>query len=397
MTSDPIRGRTIPPFYEGEIGRRAAARKRAGLPVIPMHFGLPTAGAPAGALVVAHRVLDEDPLGYFESMPLIERIARHYGETYGLDIDARRILLTAGASAALVASFAALFRAGERVAVVRPGYPAYRNTLRAMGLEPVELLCGREHDFKPTATMLRELEPAPAGFILASPANPTGAMVDGAEMAALVDVCRHRGIQLISDEIYHGISYGRRAVSALEHDAHAVVINSFSKLYRMPGWRLGWMVVPMQWASDLSAYLINMFLTASTLAQHAALAAMDEPADLSLCVEVYARNRARLIAGLAELGITQLAPPDGAFYLYAEVGHLTQNSLEFCIRAVEEIGVALAPGIDFDPGEGHRFVRFCFAVSEEQIERTLDLLGPWLRGYRDRDETAADGAGTSIR
>ena len=378
-----MRGPAIPPFYAGEIGRRGLARRRAGLPLVPMHFGQPTAGAPAAALAVAHEVLDADPLGYHESAPLTERIARHYADTYGMEVDPRRVLLTAGASAGLVASFAALFDKRDRIALVRPGYPAYRNALRAMGLEPLELDCGADRDFKPTPAMLDEIEPAPAGFILASPANPTGATVDAREMAALADVCRRRGIQLISDEIYHGITYAGRAVSALEHDPRAVVINSFSKLYRMPGWRLGWMVVPDGWSEAFSAYLINMFLTPPTLAQHAALAAMDASADLAACVATYGRNRDRLIAGLADLGITKLVPPDGAFYLYGDVGHLTRNSLEFCLRAVEEIGVALAPGIDFDPVRGQRYVRFSFAVSPQQIEDALSLLAGWLQDYRD--------------
>jgi aspartate/methionine/tyrosine aminotransferase len=381
-----MRGPVIPPFYAGEIGRRAAARVRAGRPVIAMNFGQPAAGAPAAALAVAHATLDRDALGYHESVALTERLARHYREVYGIELEPGRLLLTAGASAGLVATFASSFRAGDRVAVVKPGYPAYRNTLRALGLIPVELDCSNAAGFKPAPAMLVALDPAPAGFILASPANPTGAMVDAAEMAALVEVCRRRGIQLISDEIYHGISYGRRAVSALEYDRDAIVINSYSKLYRMPGWRLGWMVAPADRASAMSAYLINMFLTPPTLAQHAALAAMDATDDIAHWVAVYARNRQRLIAGLADLGITRIVPPDGAFYAYADVGHLTSDSLAFCVRAVEETGVALAPGIDFDPDQGHRFVRFSFAVSEEQIEQALALLGGWLPDYRDRTD-----------
>jgi aspartate/methionine/tyrosine aminotransferase len=195
-----------------------------------------------------------------------------------------------------------------------------------------------------------------------------------------VDVCRRRGVRLISDEIYHGITFGPRPVSALEHDPDTVVVNSFSKLYRMPGWRLGWMVVPQRWVAGVSAYLINMFLTPPTLAQHAALAALDARDELQASVDVYARNRQRLIAGLASLGIVDLAPPDGAFYLYADIGHLTDNSLGFCTRLVEDTGVALAPGIDFDPQQGQSFVRFSFAVSPEEIERALELLAAWLAG-----------------
>jgi aspartate/methionine/tyrosine aminotransferase len=378
-----MKGPVIPPFWAGEIGLKGAARARRGLPLVTMNFGQPTAGAPAAAIAEAHRILDCDTLGYFESVPLRERLSRHYTETYGVAIEPERILLTVGASAALVATFAALFEAGDRIALVQPGYPAYRNTLRAMGLEPVEMRCSHENGFRPTLDMLKALDPAPDGFILASPANPTGAMLDADALAEMTSYCRSHGIILISDEIYHGITYGDRACSALESDPEVVVINSFSKLYRMPGWRLGWMVVPRSWAPKISAYLINMFLTPPALSQHAALAAMDVTDDLHSWVDIYRQNRDRLIEGLARLGITDIAPPDGAFYLYADVGHLTQNSLEFCIRAVEETGVALAPGIDFDPEHGQRFIRFSFAVKPEEIDHALELLEAWLPDYRD--------------
>lgn len=380
-----MKGPTIPPFYASEIGRRGAARARAGLPVFPMNFGQPTAGAPRAAIDVAHRILDSDPLGYWESVPLRESLATHYSQTYGVEVDPERILLTPGASAGLVAAFAALFRPGDRVALVRPGYPAYRNTLRALGLVPVEIPCTRERQYRPSAEQLAAIDPAPAGFILASPANPTGMMVDERELAQFANVCRERGIQLISDEIYHGITFRGRAASALECDPRAVVINSFSKLYRMPGWRLGWMVVPPEYAPAISAYLINMFLTPSTLAQHAAQAAMamEQREDLDHWVGVYARNRTRLIEGLSAMGITGIVPPDGAFYLYADIGHLTNDSLQFCVRAIEEIGVGLAPGIDFDPEDGHRFVRLSFAISPQEIEQVIELLRNWLPAYRE--------------
>jgi len=373
-----LRGPLVTPFHAGEIGRRGTARLRAGLPFIPMHFGQPSAGAPAAAIAAAHRVLDRDPLGYEELVELREKIAAYYADTHGVQVDVERILLTAGASAALVAAYAALFRPGDRVAVLRPGYPAYRNTLAAMRLEPVEIACGAELGFKPTPAMLEALQPVPQGFVIASPANPTGAMLDGPQLAALLATCRERGIRVISDEIYHGISFGTRAASALEFDPGAIVINSFSKLYRMPGWRLGWMVAPPELAEQLHVYLINMFLTPPTLAQHAALAAMGEREDLAGWVRIYERNRARLIEGLAAIGIIRIVPPDGAFYLYADVSHLTGDSMQFCLRAVDEIGVGLAPGIDFDPEAGRHFVRFSFAVTPDEIERALELLGGWL-------------------
>lgn len=378
-----MRGPSVTPFYAGDIGVRGAARVRAGLPFIPMHYGQPSAGAPPAAIAAAQRVLDRDPLGYTELLELREKIVAYYAATHGVDVHIDRVLLTAGASAALVAAYAALFRPGDRVAMLRPGYPAYRNTLTALRLEPVEIHCGPGQGFHPAPAQLEALQPAPQGFVVASPANPTGAMLDSQQLSALLSTCRARGIRVISDEIYHGISFGRRAVSALEIDSGTIVINSFSKLYRMPGWRLGWMVVPRDWAAQIHSYLINMFLTPSTLAQHAAIAAMDEHEDLERWVRIYERNRSRLMEGLATLGITRIVPPDGAFYLYADIGHLTRDSMQFCLRAVDEIGVGLAPGIDFDPVEGHRFVRFSFAVTPDEIEDALERLAAWLPHYSE--------------
>ena len=373
----PLRGVDVPPFYAGKIGRAAAELARAGRSVIPMHFGQPTAGTPPSALAAARRVLAEDPTGYFESRELIERIARHYRERYGLELEPGRILLTAGASAALVAVFAALFEAGDRIGVCRPGYPAYRNALRALGREAVELDCGPEVDFRLGPAAL-ERAGRLHGLVLASPANPTGAMLDRARLAALIADCRARGVRLISDEIYHGISYGARAVSALELDPEAIVINSFSKLFRMPGWRLGWLVAPKALAARLSAYVVNFFLTPPTLSQHAALAAFDDAAELERSVASYAVNRERLLAGLTAAGLERITPPEGAFYLYADVGHLTDDSLAFCRRLLEDTGVALAPGIDFDPVHGQRFIRLSFAVTTAQVEEAIARLGPWL-------------------
>jgi aspartate/methionine/tyrosine aminotransferase len=384
MRTMPMRGSKVPPFYAGEIGKKLTQRAAAGLPVVGMHFGQPSGGAPAVAIAAARRALDSDPMGYTESVALQERIARHYHAEYGVELGEQRILLTAGASAALVACFTALFRPGDTIAMLRPGYPAYRNTLRALGLRTHEIACGPEHDFKLTPELLAEIDPAPAGLILASPANPTGAMLDRTQLACIIAVCRERGIRLLSDEIYHGISFGARAASALEIDPDAIVVNSFSKLFRMPGWRLGWLVVPADWRADISAYLINMFLTPSTIAQHAALAAFDAPEDLRGAVDVYARNRTRLLDGLAALGIKRIHPPEGAFYLYADVGHVTRDSLQFCRRAVDEAGVGIAPGIDFDTQAGGGFVRFSFAVSPAEIETALALLAKWLPNYRDR-------------
>jgi aspartate/methionine/tyrosine aminotransferase len=374
----PPRGAAVPPFHTSRIARRAADLARGGREIVPMHFGQPTAGTPPRARAAAGAALAADPIGYVESRELVARIARHYREAYGVEVAPSRILLTAGASAALVAVFAALFRHGDRVALGRPGYPAYRNALQALGRVAVEIDCDAAAGYRLTAQALRAIAGPLHGIVVASPANPTGAMLGRPELGAIASVCRERGLTLISDEIYHGISYGARAVSALEVDERAIIINSFSKLYRMPGWRLGWLVAPEPVAAHLSPYVVNFFLTPPTIAQHAALAAFDDAADLAAVVASYRRNRDLLIAELAAAGITRVAPPDGAFYLYADVGHLTRDSFEFCERLLAETGVAIAPGIDFDTVHGERFVRLSFALRPAEIERAVALLRPWL-------------------
>ncbi|MBS0394185.1 MAG: aminotransferase class I/II-fold pyridoxal phosphate-dependent enzyme [Proteobacteria bacterium] len=376
------RGAPVAPFWTGRIARRAGELARAGRAIVPMHFGQPTAGTPPTARAAARAALEADPVGYVESRELVARIARHYRETYGVEVAPERILLTNGASAALVAVFAALTAPGDRVAVGRPGYPAYRNALTGLGRVAVEIDCGPATGYRLTAAALAAAPGPLHAAVVASPANPTGAMVGGEELAALAQVCRERGLVLVSDEIYHGISYGPRAVSALEVDDGAIVINSFSKLYRMPGWRLGWMVVPEPLVAHLTPYVINFFLTPPTIAQYAALAAFDDPAELAACVAEYRANRDRLIAALAAAGITRVAPPDGAFYLYADVGHLTDDSLAFCLRLLEETGVATAPGIDFDPVHGRRTLRLSFALRPAEVERAVALLGPWLESQK---------------
>jgi aspartate/methionine/tyrosine aminotransferase len=378
-TAIPPRGADIPPFYAGEIGRQAAALQRAGRRIIAMHFGQPTLVPPPAVLAAAHRAIDAGPNGYFESLELRERIARHYRETYDVAVPVARILLTAGASAGLVAAFTTLFAAGDRVGLARPGYPAYRNSLVALGRVPVEIDCGPEHAFRLDPTLVAAVPGPLHGLVVASPGNPTGAMLSAAQLAAVAGACRTRGTQLVSDEIYHGIAYGAPAATALACEPRAIVINSFSKLYRMPGWRLGWLVAPEDCVARLSAHLINFFLTPPSAAQQAALAAFDDLADLEAAVAGYARNRAQLLAGLPRMGLAGLAPPDGAFYLYVDVGHLTNDSLAFCRELLDATGVAIAPGIDFDPRDGHRFVRLSFAVSNEEVSQALALLGPWLQ------------------
>lgn len=387
-----MRGVSIPPFYAGQIGAQAAQRARHGLEVIPMHFGQPSEGASPAALEAARAHVEgrvDGPAGYWESAALRERIALHYRDEHGIEVAPERILLTTGASAGLVATFTALFAAGDRVGLARPGYPAYRNALRALGRVPVEIDCGPEHGFRLSPALLPPASEPLHGLLAASPANPTGSVLGAAELGALAAECRRRGTRLVSDEIYHGIAYGRPVVTALEVEPEeAVVINSFSKLFRMPGWRIGWLVAPVSCIAALHSHLINFFLTPPAIAQHAALAAFDDLGQLKRSVSTYAANRARLLEALPTMGLTGMAPPEGAFYLYVDVGHLTDDSLGFCKQLLEETGIAIAPGIDFDPVRGHGFIRLSFAISEREVERAIALLGPWLAGRRARSHGA---------
>ena len=391
----PVRGVTIPPFYAGHIGAQAAERLRQGLEVIPMHFGQPSEGASPAALGAARAHLDgrvAGPAGYWESAALRERIALHYRERYGVDVAPERILLTTGASAGLVATFTALFAAGDRVALARPGYPAYRNALRALGRVPVEIDCGAEHGFRLRPELLPPSSEPLHGLLVASPANPTGAVLGAPELSALAAECRRRGTRLISDEIYHGIEYGRRGVTALQFEPEALVIHSFSKLFRMPGWRIGWLVATEPCVPLLHSHLINFFLTPPAISQHAALAAFDDLALLEQSVKTYAANRARLLEALPAMGLPQTAPPEGAFYLYVDVSELTDDSLAFCKELLKDTGIATAPGIDFDPVLGNAFVRFSFAISEREVERAVALLGPWLARRREAMRVGPRGA-----
>jgi len=368
----------IDPFHAIAISRAAHRLAAEGRSIIHMEFGQPSTGAPAAAIATAHRVLDSDGMGYWESPALKTRIAHHYAETYGVAVDPEQVILTCGASPAFVLALSCLFAPGDRIAFARPGYVAYRNTVKAMHLQPVEIGCGEAERFQITAAAIDALDPAPHGLILASPANPTGTIIPADELAAIAAVCRRRGIRIVSDEIYHGLSYVGPARSMLQEEPEALVVNSFSKYYSMAGWRLGWLIVPPSLIGAARARMGNLFLTPPSLAQHAGLIAMDCREELEGHVRGYARNRDLLLAALPALGLRRIAPPDGAFYIYADIGHLTDDSMDFCMRLLLDTGVATAPGIDFDPEDGHRFMRFSFAVSTDRVEEALRRIAPWF-------------------
>jgi aspartate/methionine/tyrosine aminotransferase len=368
----------IAPFQAIAIGRLAHQLKAQGQSIIHMEFGQPSTGAPKAAIAAAHAVLDADPMGYWESPALKARIARRYQEVDGVSVDPERIVLTCGASPALVLALASSFKPGDRVAMARPGYVAYRNTLRALHMIPVEIECGPTERFQLTAAALAALDPAPAGVILASPANPTGTIIPRAELEAIAQVCARRGVRIVSDEIYHGLSYVEPARTLLAFAPDALIVNSFSKYFSMVAWRLGWLVVPADHIATARAYVGNLFLTAPSLSQHAGLAALDCIDELEGHVEVYRKNRALMLDALPALGLNAIAPPDGAFYIWVDIAHLTEDSLAFCERLLRDTGVATAPGVDFDPVEGGHFIRFSFAVSTAEVREALSRLIPWF-------------------
>lgn len=368
----------LEPFHAIAVSTLAHRLGAEGRSIIHMEFGQPSTGAPAAAIAAAHHVLDTDPMGYWESAELRARIARHYRERDGVAIDPARIILTCGASPALVMALSLVGGPGARIAFARPGYVAYRNNARALFMEPVEVPCGPEQRYQLDAAALAAIDPAPDAVILASPANPTGTVIAQDELVHMVDVCRARGIRLIADEIYQGITFGTAAGSVLAHDPDALVVNSFSKYFSMPGWRLGWLVVPDALVTQARARVGNLFLTPPVLSQKAALVAFDCQAELDSHVATYTRNRELMLAALPALGLDRIAPPDGAFYIWADVGHLTDDSLGFAMRLLQDTGVAIAPGIDFDPVLGHRFVRFSFAVSTPLVEAAIARMIPWF-------------------
>ncbi|MDZ4365125.1 pyridoxal phosphate-dependent aminotransferase [Brevundimonas sp.] len=368
----------VEPFRAIGISRLAHALKAQGRSVIHMEFGQPSTGAPPAAIARAHAVLDAEAMGYWESASLKDRIARLYADRYGVTVDPDGILLTCGASPALVLALSARFAPGDRIAMARPGYVAYRNTVRALHMTAVEIDCGPDVRFQLTAAAVAALDPAPQGLIVASPANPTGTIIADQELAAIAEVCRRRGIAIISDEIYHGLSYVGPVPSMLAFDPQAAVINSFSKYWSMAGWRLGWLIVPPDRVAAARALIGNLFLTPPSLAQHAGLVAMDQHEVLEGHLDVYRRNRALLLEALPRMGLERIAPPDGAFYVYADIGRFSDDSLAFCEALLRNTGVATAPGVDFDPVHGHRFMRFSFAVSTAEVQEALSRIEPWF-------------------
>ena len=372
----------IPSFIVMDVMQAAAQREKDGADVLHLEVGQPSTGAPRGVIDAARSALDTDRLGYtlaFGIPELRERIAAHYRSWYGIDVPPERIAATKGSSAAFLLAFLVGFEPGDRVAMVSPGYPAYRNILTALGVEPVVIPAGPEQRFQPTPALLDSIAGPIDGLVLASPSNPAGTMVDAEAMQALARYCAERGIRLVSDEIYHGIIYGKPSISALQHDPEALVINSFSKYFSMTGWRLGWMIVPPDMVRAVERVAQNMFISPPTLSQHAAIAAFDCHEELQQNLERYTRNRDILLNELPRAGLSDLAPVDGAFYIYANVAHLTNDSVDFCQRLLTDTGLACTPGTDFDPERGHAAIRLSFAGASEDMIEAGRRLKNWLQ------------------
>ena len=375
----------IPPFYVMDVWLAAAERQRTHGDLINLSAGQPSVGAPEPVRAAAARLLEANNLGYTVALgipELREEIAHNYGDRYGIEVGVDDVVLTTGSSGGFLLTFLSCFDVGDRVAMASPGYPCYRNILTALGCEVVEIECGPQTRFQPTVQLLAELDPPVKGVIVASPANPTGTVIEPDELAAIARWCEASGVRLISDEVYHGLVYpGAPTTScAWETSRNAVVLNSFSKYFAMTGWRLGWMLVPEDLRRAVDCLTGNFTICPPVLPQYAAVAAFtpESIAEAQGHLAHYGRNRDTLIAGLHQIGLNRLAPADGAFYIYADVSDFTGDSLAFCEKLLADTGLAIAPGVDFDTVRGPSHVRLSFAGPSSDIDEALRRLGPWL-------------------
>lgn len=375
----------IPPFYVMDVWLAAAERQRTHGDLVNLSAGQPSAGAPTAVRDAAVAALNRNQLGYTVALGIPElraAVAGSYLDRHDLAVDPGDVVITTGSSGGFLLAFLACFDAGDRVAIASPGYPCYRNILSALGCEVVELPCGPDTRFQPTLQMLTELDPPVSGVIVASPANPTGTVIPPEELAAIAAWCESSDVRLISDEVYHGLVYpGAPATScAWETSRESIVVNSFSKYFAMTGWRLGWLLVPDELKRAVDRLTGNFTICPPVLPQLAAVAAFspESVAEAESLLDGYGANRTMLLDGLRSIGIDRLAPTDGAFYVYADVSHLTTDSLSFCSKLLADTGVAIAPGVDFDTVRGGAYVRLSFAGPSADIEEALLRIGAWL-------------------
>ena len=374
----------IASFIVMDVMRAAAAKEATGERVIHMEVGQPGTPAPAGALAAVSRAMASETLGYTLAlgMPALrQRIAQHYQEQHGITVSPGRIAITNGSSAAFVLSFLSLFDAGDRVGLPSPGYPCYRQILSALGQQPVMLETTEASRWMPTASQVDAAitRDGLSGLLIASPANPTGTVIEPERLAEIIEVCQRRGIWFVSDEIYHGLTYDAPAETALRYSDDAVIINSFSKYFSMTGWRVGWMVVPERLVRTVERLAQHFYISPPAVAQVAALGAFDSIAELEANKQVYAANRALLLEELPKAGFDRIAPPDGAFYLYVDVSRFTDDSLQFVKDMLDETGIAATPGADFDEERGRHFVRLCYAGTTADMAEAAVRLRAWKR------------------
>lgn len=379
----PSRRSQIPPFIVMDVMRAAATRIASGHDVVHMEVGEPGTPAPQAAISAAERALRAGPIGYTQALgmdALRQRIARHYRDRHGLEVDPGRVIVTQGSSAAFILAFLAAFNPGERLAVPTPGYPAYRHTTAALDIEPVIIETKATERWAPTPAAMRAAhqEKPLAGLLVASPNNPTGTVISPDDLTALAGCCRDLGIWLISDEIYHGLTYGAPETTALAVDDDAIIVNSFSKYWCMTGWRVGWLVVPERLVRPIECLAQNLFISPPLLSQVAALAAFEADEELEGYKRAYARNRAILMSELPALGFREVLPMDGAFYAYCSIEPFSNESKAFAAKLLAETGIAATPGLDFDPAHGHRFIRFSYAGPEATIVECVRRLKGWL-------------------
>lgn len=369
----------VDPFIVMDVMQAASAAEEAGRHIIHMEVGQPGTGAPKAATEALTKAMGEGALGYTVALglpALRARIAQMYGEWYNVDLDPARVVITPGSSGGFLLAFTALFDSGDRVGIGAPGYPSYRQILRALGMQPIDLPAAPENRYQPVAADFAGQDLR--GLLVASPANPSGTMLDRPALSALTDACAANDMSFISDEIYHGIEYDKKAVTALEVTDDCYVINSFSKYFSMTGWRVGWMVVPEDQVRVVERIAQNMFICAPHASQIAALAAMNCDDELQANLAVYRRNRDLMIDGLKDAGFTDIAPPDGAFYVYADVSRFTDDSRAFAAEILDKAGVAVTPGLDFDPARGHKTLRFSYARSTADMEEGIARLKAFM-------------------
>jgi aspartate/methionine/tyrosine aminotransferase len=380
----PSRRSNVPPFIVMDVMAAAAQREAQGAHIVHMEVGQPAAPAPRAAIAAAQAALAKGRIGYTECLgipSLRARIARHYGDIHGLALDPARVVVTTGSSGGFILAFLALFEPGDRVALANPGYPPYRHILSALGCEPVLIETGAETRWALSAKALiaEHRRKAVQGLVVASPANPTGTMIEADTLSRLISVAEAEGIRVISDEIYHGLDYAFPAETAANLSQRAVVINSFSKYFCMTGWRIGWMVVPETLVRAIDRLQGNLAISVPTLAQVAAEAAFDGRDEMEAVKHGYEENRRILVEGLPKAGLDRFLPVDGAFYLYANIARFSDDSLDFAKHMLNEAGVAATPGIDFDPVDGRHYLRFCYAGSADEMREAVERIGNWLK------------------